>query len=667
MEGMISKFLNASTFDGYNPYRVTKDGFDWETIEPDNPWSYIGYWGDHQIIYLLKFLEFAEQFESGATVKILGKNNYVYANVPYRIKSYNDIVKNPKDTIEFDHHSEHTIRERMQSIGADGALLTTARGDVHRVNFIEKILATVLSKLSNFVPEGGIWMNTQRPEWNDANNALVGNGVSMVTLCYLRRFLTFFQPVFEKVAAQNYPVSAELHGLFTALSHTFADNLGMLGASIDDAGRKKITDALGIAGSNFRNQVYNQKFSGAKSVITGTELAAFTNHALQFIEQSIRANQRQDNLFHAYNLLSFENDGLKISHLSEMLEGQVAVLSSFLLTPAESLQVLDALRQSTLYREDQNSYILYPNKALPKFAERNTIPAALVEGSELLTALLRNSNKVVIEQDIRGAYHFNGNFKNANDVNTALDNLGSDYKPLVDKERKQVLQAFEEVFNHKEFTGRSGTFFAFEGLGSIYWHMVSKLSLAVLETCERAMKQAADADTINRLVAHYYSINDGIGVHKSPANYGAFPITPYSHTPLHKGAQQPGMTGQVKEDILARIGELGVKQKAGKLVFEPGLLHGSEFLQHETNATFILADNSLKQMRLEPGSLAFTICQVPVIYKKATSSRIEVFYANGSQESFESAGLNESVSRKIAERTCEVDHVTVYVAENTLR
>jgi hypothetical protein len=41
--------------------------------------------------------------------------------------------------------------------------------------------------MSNLIPEGGIWMNTQRPEWND-NNALVGNGVSMVTLCYLRDF-----------------------------------------------------------------------------------------------------------------------------------------------------------------------------------------------------------------------------------------------------------------------------------------------------------------------------------------------------------------------------------------------------------------------------------------------------------------------------------------------
>ncbi|MBP1663759.1 MAG: hypothetical protein H6Q19_899, partial [Bacteroidetes bacterium] len=37
-DSMVHKFLNATTFDGYNPYRITKDGFDWETIEPDNPW-----------------------------------------------------------------------------------------------------------------------------------------------------------------------------------------------------------------------------------------------------------------------------------------------------------------------------------------------------------------------------------------------------------------------------------------------------------------------------------------------------------------------------------------------------------------------------------------------------------------------------------------------------
>ena len=65
------------------------------------------------------------------------------------------------------------------------------------MNFIEKILATVLAKVK-LIPEGGIWMNTQRPEWNDANNALVGNGVSMVTLYYLHRFLDFFEGMLEE-------------------------------------------------------------------------------------------------------------------------------------------------------------------------------------------------------------------------------------------------------------------------------------------------------------------------------------------------------------------------------------------------------------------------------------------------------------------------------------
>ena len=103
---MICKFLNSTTFDGYNPYRVTKYGFDWETIEPDNPWSYIGYWGDHQIIYLLKFLEFIEDYYPGKIKKYLDHDFFVYANVPYRIKSHDEILKDPKNTIDFDHESE---------------------------------------------------------------------------------------------------------------------------------------------------------------------------------------------------------------------------------------------------------------------------------------------------------------------------------------------------------------------------------------------------------------------------------------------------------------------------------------------------------------------------------------------------------------------------------
>ena len=214
IEGMIFRFLNASTFDGYNPYRVTKDGFDWEIIEPHDPWSYIGYWGDHQIIYLLKFLEFIQKHFPGKLVNSLAENHFVYAHVPYIIKSYEDIVKNPKDTILFDEALHHQIDQQKEDLGADGALLKTPSGEVYHVNMLEKLLATILAKMSNFVPEAGIWLNTQRPEWNDANNALVGNGTSMVTLYYMRRFFSFFDDLIDSVDFTSSAISEELHRFF---------------------------------------------------------------------------------------------------------------------------------------------------------------------------------------------------------------------------------------------------------------------------------------------------------------------------------------------------------------------------------------------------------------------------------------------------------------------
>ena len=56
LPSIVAKFVNASTADGFNPYRITSDGIDWEVPEPENPWSGIGYWGDHQIVYLFRLL-----------------------------------------------------------------------------------------------------------------------------------------------------------------------------------------------------------------------------------------------------------------------------------------------------------------------------------------------------------------------------------------------------------------------------------------------------------------------------------------------------------------------------------------------------------------------------------------------------------------------------------
>ena len=669
IDGMIHKFLNASTFDGYNPYRVTKSGFDWEAIEPDNPWSYIGYWGDHQIIYLLKFLEFIEKYQPGKLNSYFDKDCFVYAAVPYIIKSYEEIVQNPKDTIGYSHEWEAKINTRRKTIGADGALLRDNNNEIYHVNLIEKILATVLAKMSNFIPEAGIWMNTQRPEWNDANNALVGNGVSMVTLYYLRRFLKFFDQLLENSNQETIKISNEMVEFYHSIRENLLAFQPHLSSSINNENRKKIVDALGNAASDYRHQIYNSGFWGKKRTHSMAGLKTFTKVSLDFIDHAIKANQRPDKLFHAYNLMSIENNGVTISYLAEMLEGQVAVLSSGFLNGKDSLEVLNALRNSSLYRKDQESYILYPNKELPKFLEKNTIPKEKVESSELMQTLLQQHNFQLINKDIKGGYHFNGNFHNANDVKTALEELGKQeqFKDLVSKDAEKVLQIFEDVFNHKAFTGRSGTFYGYEGLGSIYWHMVSKLHVAVSEVCEAAVNNKESQEIIDALIAHHYEIGEGIGVHKSPEVYGAFPTDPYSHTPFNKGAQQPGMTGQVKEDILARISELGVKMKGGKLQFHPSLLQKKEFLSQAKEVNFILEDSSKKVMKLDENSLAFTVCQVPIIYKIDSSNALTVYYKNGTKEVFQTLELDKKTSEKIFQRTGEVESVFVSLTENNLR
>ena len=123
IEGMICKFVNASTADGYNPYRITREGIDWECPEPNDPWAYIGYWGDHQIIYLQKFLELSEKYHPAKLDELLHRDIFAYANVPYRIKPYRQMVQNPQDTILFDHVLNAEINRRVKKIGADARLL----------------------------------------------------------------------------------------------------------------------------------------------------------------------------------------------------------------------------------------------------------------------------------------------------------------------------------------------------------------------------------------------------------------------------------------------------------------------------------------------------------------------------------------------------------------
>jgi hypothetical protein len=110
----------------------------------------------------------------------------------------------------------------VENCGADGKL--HFRGEeIYHVNLMEKLLVVMLSKMSNYIPGGGIWMNTQRPEWNDANNALVGNGVSMVTLYYLYRYLSFMERLMDEVSGAV-DVSFEVKAMFDQMLKVLSES-----------------------------------------------------------------------------------------------------------------------------------------------------------------------------------------------------------------------------------------------------------------------------------------------------------------------------------------------------------------------------------------------------------------------------------------------------------
>lgn len=657
IEGMISTFLNATTVDGYNPYRITRQGIDWELPEPNNPWANIGYWSDHQIIYLQKLLEISAKVHPGKLNQFLTRSIFSYADVPYQIKRYDDLLANPYNSIEFNWTLEREIEQRVKQHGTDGRLVHTKDGQVWHANLTEKLLTLLLAKLVNFVPEGGIWMNTQRPEWNDANNALVGKGLSIVTLCYLRRMIVLCKELLQQSGLATVQVNAEIKELFSGIFQILNRFQEILAGSFSDGQRRAMMDALGQAGSDSRWNYYSNGLSGESASLPVSEIIAFLDLTQQYVEHSLHSNKRSDNLYHAYNILHLENETAAVGHLYEMLEGQVAILSSGLLSGEESLSLLESLRNSKLYRADQHSYILYPDKDLAGFLAKNTLHPDQVNAVTLLTELVKADDRSLIVKDEDGNYHFSGNIRNVKNVISAMNALPAQFAELRQRDGDKVKTLFENTFRHSEFTGRSGTFFAYEGLGSIYWHMVSKLLLAVQETILRTRKEASTC----ALMEEYTDIRKGLSFNKTPNIYGAFPVDPYSHTPKGQGAKQPGMTGMVKEEILTRQMELGFSVVNGYIAFDFLLLDRQEFLATPMTFDYRNVHGQHEQIECPEGSILYSICQVPVLLQKAKEAYIEVYFSDGRIQKIDRHDLDAVNSSHIFQRDGVVHHLVVFV------
>ncbi|MFN4116608.1 MAG: hypothetical protein ACK4F7_08945, partial [Inhella sp.] len=281
---MITAFLGAMSADGYNPYRVGRDGIDWEVIDAHDPWSHIGYWGDHQIIYLLKLMEAAEARDPALLAGLWNRALFSFADIPYRLKPHAQQTAAPKHTIEFDHAAHEAAQARRQALGADGLLLCDAAGQPLLATLGEKLAIILLAKAGSLLPGGGLWLHTQRPEWNDANNALVGNGLSVVTLAHLRRWLGFLLAL--PAARQGFALSEATRDALQQFTQLVVQT--PLGAVDDAAARRTFLDAAGALLDRWRAAAYG---GAAQRRLTQAEPELLTDLAqalLPLVDASLR-------------------------------------------------------------------------------------------------------------------------------------------------------------------------------------------------------------------------------------------------------------------------------------------------------------------------------------------------------------------------------------------
>ena len=124
---------------------------------------------------------------------------------------------------------------------------------------------------------------------------------------------------------------------------------------------------------------------------------------------------------------------------------------------------------------------------------------------------------------------------------------------------------------------------------------------------------------------------------------------------------------ELRTKDLSRFGELGVFVKDGKIQFNPCLLRKDEFLVEGKTFEYISLSSEAKEISLGAGSLAFTYCQVPVVYQLGSESHLEVVDKNQQSTSFEGLTLDEATSKKIFERTEDIVQINVRVKETELR
>ena len=128
------------------------------------------------------------------------------------------------------------------------------------------------------------------------------------------------------------------------------------------------------------------------------------------------------------------------------------------------------------------------------------------------------------------------------------------------------------------------------------------------------------------------------------------------------------MTGQVKEEILCRFGELGVRVRDGAVRFQPNLLRAREFMAESRETGYVDVDGNWRTIAVPAAGLAFTWCQVPVIYRldDVAEPTLTVLRDNGEEQVLTQLALPAAESAELFQRSGRIRQLNVTFGRSLL-
>ena len=509
--------------------------------------------------------------------RLLTRDIFAYANVPYRIKPYAELLEDPKETVVFDAHLDKLVRQRVQAQGADGKLLWDKQGHVRLVNLTEKLLVSVLAKLANFIPEAGIWLNTQRPGM-ERRQQRAGGQRRLDGHALLPAPLPGLLPgvVLRLGRRKSFTLSAEVDVLGSDRA-TLQAASPVAGGPDHGCSTQAGADDLGRAGSAYRQRLYAPAFrtQNAASADSGSwilRLRAGLGRPFHPSQPPARRALSRLQPRPVRTRPGFPSGGSTRCWKARSPCSVPASSRRGIAGPADRAEA----QRDVSRRPAQLPALSEPPAAAVRREEQH--PGLGNPPLRLLRKLLADGNRPRRAR-CAGRVHFNGSITNARDVRRILEQLAaSGYAALVKREGRSCSTSSNGSSTTNPSPAAPAPSSATKGSAASTGTWFPSSCWPCRKRFSAPSKPARPASVLKAWPTAITTSAPALAITRRRRFTARSRWIPYSHTPAHGGARQPGLTGQVKEDFLCRLGELGVVVEQGRVHFRPQLLRREEFV-----------------------------------------------------------------------------------------